>query len=95
MKDARTAIAACINASPDEIFFTSGGTESDNWAIKGVLSCGDRHTIITSRIEHHAILHPCASIERMGVPVVYLPVDHDGLVAPNAVLSAIEMAHLM
>lgn len=74
-------IAQCIDAQPEEIFFTSGGTESDNWAIKGtaLLDLG-KHVFITSSIEHHAILRSCADIERIGYPVFYLPVDHTGTV---------------
>lgn len=84
LKESRIMIAECIGASPDEIFFTSGGTESDNWAIKGSAysDYGQRETI-TSVIEHHAILHACADIERMGYPVAYLPVDKTGTVDPS------------
>lgn len=78
---ARETIAACINATPEEIIFTSGGTESDNWALKGtMLEYGDHRSLITSQIEHHAILHSASTIERMGYPVVYLPVNSQGLV---------------
>lgn len=80
LRDARITIASCINASPEEIFFTSGGTESDNWAIKGMLCYGDSRAIITSQIEHHAILNACAFVEQMGFPVAYLPVDREGIV---------------
>ena len=81
LKNSREMIAQCIGAQPEEIFFTSGGTESDNWAIKGtaLLDLG-KHVFITSSIEHHAILRSCADIERMGYPVFYLPVDHTGTV---------------
>ena len=83
VKEAREIIASCIGALPEEIFFTSGGTESDNWAIKGcALSGGREDVIITSSIEHHAILRSCAAVERLGYPVVYLPVDHSGTVLP-------------
>ena len=65
----RGIIAQCIGAQPDEIFFTSGGTESNNWAIKGTAFLDpEKHGFITSAIEHHAILRPCADIERMGYP---------------------------
>ena len=81
LKNSRETIAQCIGAQPEEIFFTSGGTESDNWAIKGTaFSDLGKHTFITSSIEHHAILRPCAEIERMGCPVFYLPVDYTGTV---------------
>lgn len=81
LKNSRETIAQCIGAQPEEIFFTSGGTESDNWAIKGTAySDSSKHAFITSAIEHHAILRPCAEIARMGYPVSYLPVDHTGTV---------------
>ena len=83
VKEARAIIASCIGALPEEIFFTSGGTESDNWAIKGcALSGGREDVIITSSIEHHAILRSCAAVERLGYPVAYLPVDNSGTVLP-------------
>lgn len=81
LKDSREAIAECIGAAPEEIFFTSGGTESDNWAIKGSAfedTC--KRPTVTSVIEHHAILRACESIERLGYPVLYLPVDETGAV---------------
>lgn len=81
LKNSREMIAQCIGAQPEEIFFTSGGTESDNWAIKGTaFSNPSKHAFITSVIEHHAILRPCADIESMGYPVIYLPVDCTGTV---------------
>lgn len=83
LKIARETIASCINASPEEIFFTSGGTESDNWALKGILKTNESQTVITSQIEHHAILHTCASIEQVGNKVIYLPVDRNGIVDTN------------
>lgn len=88
--NARALIAECIHASADEIFFTSGGTESDNWAIKGIAFVDpEKKTTITSSIEHHAILNTCKSIERMGYPVVYLPVDADGIVSPKSLSETI------
>lgn len=84
LKSARATIAKCINAEPEEIYFTSGGTESDNWAIKSMaFVCGDVRATITSQIEHHAILHACNAIERMGFPVIYLPVDGYGVIQPD------------
>lgn len=76
--DARSTIASCIGAFVEEIYFTSGGTESDNWAIKGLTFPEDTRLTITSQIEHHAILNACVSIERMGFPVRYLPVSREG-----------------
>ena len=67
LQSARETIAKCIHAQPEEIFFTSGGTESDNWALKGIMYVyGDYRALITSQIEHHAILHAAAAIERLG-----------------------------
>ena len=82
--DARAVIAECINAESEEIYFTSGGTESDNWAVKGsAFSDPDHRAMITSQIEHHAVLHSCAAIERIGYPVAYLPADEDGRILPE------------
>lgn len=82
--DARATIAECIHSEPDEIYFTSGGSESDNWAIKGSAFSDAMHrATITSQIEHHAVLHSCAAIERLGYPVIYLPVDKNGIVLPE------------
>ncbi len=81
LKSARITIANCINADPEEIYFTSGGTESDNWAIKSPsLIDRDNGTTITSQIEHHAVLHACHALERIGNHIVYLPVDSQGIV---------------
>lgn len=114
----RRTIATTIGAKPSEIYFTSGGTESDNWAListceagreqlsktlqpqdtaaavdqkyrrssKASMKCGH---IITDVIEHHAILHTCAYLEKRGFDVTYLPVDHEGHVDPDAVMAAI------
>ncbi len=80
--DARSKVAKAIGARQDEIFFTSGGTESDNWAlIGGALSHRKKgNHIITSVIEHHAILHTCEYLEKQGFQVTYLPVDETGKV---------------
>jgi cysteine desulfurase NifS len=79
---ARRAIADCIGAEPEEIFFTSGGTEADNWALTGAafLEPGRQGKVITSRIEHRAILHTCDFLKRMGYDVDYLSVDKFGIV---------------
>ena len=75
LKSARETIANCINATPEEIYFTSGGSESDNWAIKGTaFSNPKKQLTITSALEHHAILNSCAAIEKLGYPVIYLQV---------------------
>ncbi|ALP93213.1 cysteine desulfurase NifS [Intestinimonas butyriciproducens] len=89
---ARAEVARCLNAKPEEIFFTSGGTESDNWALKAVaeLRGGKGRHIITSSIEHHAILHTLEHLEKaQGFSVTYLPVDSLGRVDPQAVKAAI------
>lgn len=85
----RRTIAATIGAKPSEIYFTSGGTESDNWALIGAAETGKRGHIITDMIEHHAILHTCAYLEKRGFDVTYLPVDREGHVDPDAVMAAI------
>jgi len=86
----REVIAATIHADPSEIFFTSGGTEADNWALKGTAFQHDRgKSMITSAIEHHAILNSCAALERMGYSVDVLPVDEAGIVKANALKSAL------
>jgi cysteine desulfurase len=91
IEESREKIAALINAQPGEIFFTSGGTEADNLAIKGVALANQKkgHHIITSAIEHHAVLHTCEYLEKNGFTVTYLPVDKYGLVDPEAVRDAI------
>lgn len=90
LKEARATIAQCINAEPEEIFFTSGGTESDNWAIKGTAFADlEKRAIITSQIEHHAVLKACADVEKLGYPVAYLPVTAEGIVTAEALNSVI------
>lgn len=90
MQDARKMIADCIGAMPEEIFFTSGGTESDNWAIKGVVyNSSSKKAVITSEIEHHAVLRACADIEKQGYPVAYLPVTGSGVITIEALQSVI------
>lgn len=88
---ARSAIAACIGAEPEEIYFTSCGTESDNWALKGSAFRfpKKKKRIITTAIEHHAVLHSGKFLERMGYDVIYLPVDAQGLVSKEDLRDAI------
>ena len=89
--NARKKVADALGAEENEIYFTSGGTESDNWAIKGVAFAKrdkGKH-IITSSIEHHAVLHTCAWLEGQGFEVTYLPVDKYGMVSPDELKKAI------
>lgn len=91
LEDARTKIARVIDAQPEEIFFTSGGSESDNWVIKNV--AGEKKHIgkhiITTKIEHHAILRSCQYLESLGYEVTYLDVDDYGLVRAEDVANAL------
>jgi len=88
INNSRETIATSIGANAEEIFFTSSGTESDNWAIQGAIKKQGGH-IITSSIEHHGIHHLCKFLETQGIDVTYLPVTSDGFVEPTAVESAI------
>ena len=91
LEKARKTIAGTLEAKPSEIFFTSGGSESDNWAVKciaGEYKHKGKH-IITSKIEHHAILNSCKYLEELGYEVTYLDVDEYGMVSPEAVYRAI------
>ncbi|TAJ44467.1 cysteine desulfurase NifS [Methanofollis fontis] len=92
VRKARAQVAAAIGASPEEIFFTAGGTESDNWAIKGVALAHPegRGHIITTAIEHHAVLHTVDWLENLGYTVTRLPVDCYGRVDPGDVEEAIK-----
>lgn len=89
--DARDTIAELLHAKGNEIYFTGGGSESDNWALKAAadaFSSKGKH-IITSKIEHHAILHTCEFLEKHGFEVTYLDVDANGLVSPESLKTAI------
>ena len=88
---ARDRVAKALNAKPEEIYFTGGGSEADNWAIKGVALANKNkgNHIITSSIEHHAVLHTCEFLEKQGFDVTYLPVDEYGMVDPEDVRNAI------
>src|SRR3990172_5511183 len=88
--EARAKVAGLIGALPEEIYFTSSGTESDNFALKGIALAHQkkgRH-IITSQIEHHAVLHSARSLEKMGFEVTYVPVDKSGIINPEQVRSS-------
>ncbi len=92
IKESRAKVAKALNADPNEIFFTSCGTESDNWAIRGVcekLKAKGKNHIVTSVFEHHAILHTCQYMERQGYEVTYVPVGDKGLVNVEDVKNAI------
>lgn len=88
---AREQVAKALNANKDEIYFTGGGSEADNWALKGI-AFANKHRgnhIITTKIEHHAILHTCEFLEKNGFEVTYLPVDSDGFINPDELRQAI------
>lgn len=85
LEEARETIASCLNCDPTEILFTSGGTESDNWAVK--CACGSH--VITSSIEHPAVLKSCEMLEKHGLKVTYLPVDNTGIVSADSLEKAL------
>ncbi len=91
VEDARNIIASFIGANSKEIVFTSGGSESDNFALKGIAFANKQkgNSIITSSIEHHAVINPCKFLEKLGYEVIYLPVDSNGLINPDNVKNAI------
>jgi len=92
IEEAREKVARALGAQPNEVFFTGSGTEADNWAIKGIAYANRSkgNHIITSSIEHHAVLHTCQYLESEGFEVTYLPVDEYGLVDPEQVRNAIK-----
>ena len=91
VEEARGKVAHLIGANPSEIIFTAGGTESDNYTIKGIAWANQKkgNHIVTSKIEHHAVLHSCQFLEKQGFKVTYLPVDKYGLIDPEDVKKAI------
>lgn len=90
IRKARETIAACIGALPSEIYFTSGGTESDNWALKGTAFSSPEHAeIITSSFEHHAVLYSCTALNRLGYPISYIKPSTDGVVCVEDLRNAI------
>lgn len=92
LDDARARVAKVFNCKPNEMFFTGCGSESDNWAIKGAARANKAkgNHIITTAIEHHAVLHTCKTLEKEGFEVTYLPVDEYGLVSADDVKNAIK-----
>ena len=96
MDDARSAVAALLNADPSEIVFTSGGTEADNLAIRGAAEAlepsGRRH-LIASGIEHEAVLNTVRALARRGWRTTLLAVDHTGIVSPDRLREAIDRRH--
>lgn len=86
---ARDRVAAFLRARPDEIVFTSGGTESDNFGVKGLAWARGRGHLITSKVEHHAVLRTCQALEAQGFSVSYLPVDETGMIDPDDVRRAL------
>lgn len=97
VENAREKLAKALGARPEEIYFTSGGTESDNWAVKGTAFAGRKKGkhIITTPVEHHAVLYPCEYLETQGFEVTYLPVDKYGLVNPSELEAAIRKDTLL
>jgi selenocysteine lyase/cysteine desulfurase len=87
VEDAREQVAGMLGARPSEIVFTSGGTEGDNLALFGLVEAGDH--VISSTIEHHAVLNSCKRLEEIGVAVSYVPCDADGVVHPEGVRAAL------
>ena len=100
LEEARETIAACIHAQPEEIFFTSGGTESDNWAIKGTAEASEKKgALLTSAFEHHAVLNTCRAIEKQLYPVIYVSPSADGIITPKllgqSITPDVRMASIM
>lgn len=91
LEHARGAVAGLIGARPEEVFFTSGATEANNWALKGVVQAARVRPahVITSQIEHYSVLHAAKTLQRAGARLTLLPVDRFGFVAPQAVAEAI------
>lgn len=88
LASARAEIAACIGARPEEIYFTSGGTESDNWAVKGTAFFRGKGHIVTSEVEHPAVYESCRQLARMGYDVTFIPVDGEGMVSVRSLEKA-------
>ncbi len=92
LEEARATVAQALGAKPNEIYFTSCGTESDNWAIKSAAKAGlkkGKNHIVTTAFEHHAVLHTCQALEKEGFTVTYLPVHRNGIVSAQEVEAAL------
>jgi len=91
LEKSRATVAQCLGAQPSEIYFTASGSEADNWAVKVIpeLNAAKGNRIITSAIEHHAVLHACQYMEKKGFEVIYLPVDEYGMVSPEELKKAV------
>ena len=89
LASARARIAGCIGAAPEEIYFTSGGTESDNWALKGAALAHGRGRVVISAVEHPAVYESARQLERLGYPLSVLPVDGEGFVRPQSLADAV------
>lgn len=97
LDDARRTVASVLACKPNEVIFTSGGTEADNLALRGVAMAarGRGDHIITTQVEHHAVLHACEALEREGLRVTYLPVDGEGIVRLDALAAALDDATVL
>ncbi|MBE5923443.1 MAG: cysteine desulfurase NifS [Lachnospiraceae bacterium] len=89
IEECRRKIVNSLNAKTGNIYFTAGGTEADNWALKGIACLYERGHIITSKIEHHAIIHTCDYLKKHGYDITYLDADENGIIRPEKVKSAI------
>ncbi len=99
VKEARETVASCIGAQPEEIVFTSGGTEGDNWAVKGMalaaMAGPSSRRIVTQATEHHAVLRPCDSLKALGFESVRLPVSRKGVLSPDTLKQALKTRTLL
>ena len=92
LREARQVVADVINSERDEVYFTSGGSEADNWAIRGAAALGKtkgKMHLITTNFEHHAVLHTMKALEKEGFKVTYIPVDEKGMITADQVKAAI------
>ena len=90
VEEARAVLARVLGCAPEEVYFTSGGTEADNWAVKGLSAARGEGRVVTSAVEHHAVLYTCQYLEKTGREVVYVPVDGQGVLALDALEAALD-----